>query len=81
MSILINEAYANETIPLWASNGGGGGGNNPLIFYALDGSDAPVSISPGDTLLIATFSIPASYNPQDNFIFNVTHQAHFCHKK
>jgi hypothetical protein len=72
MSILINEAYANDTIPLWASSSGGGGGNNPMIFYTLDNSETAVSIEPGATLTIATFPIPDAYNPQDNFIFNFT---------
>ena len=36
MSILINEAYANDTIPLWASNSGGGGGGNAPTLVAVN---------------------------------------------
>ena len=46
MSVLINEAYANDTIPLWSSTGGGGGGggdpNNLQMACAFsDGTGLP----------------------------------------
>jgi hypothetical protein len=45
MSVLINEAYANATTPLWASVGGGGGNYVP---------QTPVNIPAFDTLVYDT---------------------------
>ena len=33
MSILINEAYANDITPLWSTGGGGGGGTQNSVVY------------------------------------------------
>jgi hypothetical protein len=71
MSILINESYANPTTPLWASSTGGGGTNSPMITYNLD-PGAVVTVTSGNTLQLAVFSIPDAYAPEDNFLFNFT---------
>jgi hypothetical protein len=54
MSVLINEAYANATTPLWASVGGGGGNYVPIT---------PVNIPAYDTL---TYNTPLEFGVSQN---------------
>jgi hypothetical protein len=73
MSILINESYANPTTPLWASSTGGGGGsdNGPMRAYILD-AGFEIEVPANTTFQLATFPIPAEFNAEDNFLFNVS---------
>jgi hypothetical protein len=41
----------------------------PIIRYTLDPSEEPVSFPMGQTVQVASFSIPDQYNEEDNFTF------------
>jgi hypothetical protein len=41
----------------------------PIIRYTLDPSQEPVSFPIGETVQVASFSIPDQYNEEDNFTF------------
>ena len=65
MSILINEAYANDTTPLWASSSGGGGGGYyiPMTNVVIPPENTLAFVDPlvsggSETIFTDTITLP-----------------------